>query len=243
MTHRTLISIALALGFQIGIAQDFKKTYLIPPGGQITIGNIQGDIKIEGYQGSAIEIIANKKGVEREQVEIHDRSAGDRIELYVMYPKFYFGRAGVDFEIKVPKTIGYNFTRVSTFDGNIEVSNVVGRLRVDSVRGNIQIRGVSGLVSASSHSGNVIAEIDRTRGHNNMRFSSISGNVSVSAPAGLDALVDMSSMSGQLKTDFPIEIQERRHGPGKSARGRLGSGKQVLFMSSISGNVSLNQKR
>ncbi len=242
MRRGIIVSIALAFSLQLGIAQDFRKSYALAPGGQIVIGNILGDIKIEGHKGTVIEVVANKKGIGHDQVEIRDQSIGDRIELHVVSPKFDIGRAGADFQVKVPSTAGYNFSRISTYDGNVEISDVTGRLRAESVRGNVEIKGVSGLVSASSHSGHVSVEINQAHGRNHMRFSSISGNVTARAPAGLNALIDMSSMSGQLKTDFPIEIQERRHGPGKSARGRLGGGKQLLFMTSVSGTVSLYQK-
>jgi hypothetical protein len=224
------------------MAQDFRKSYVLPPRGQILIGNILGDVKVEGYKGETIEVVAKKKGPDQDQVEIRDRSFGDRIDLHSVYPKPGIGNASVDFEIRVPSFIPYNFSRISSLSGKVEVSNVIGRLRAESVRGDVEIKGVSGLVSASSHSGNVRVEVDQAQGRNNMRFSSISGNVNVRAPAGLDAVIDMSSISGLLKTDFPIEIQERRYGPGRSARGRLGAGKQVLFMTSVSGIVSLNQK-
>ena len=242
MVRTSLVSTALAFSLQLGMAQDFQKSYVLPPGGQILIGNILGDIKVEGYKGDAIEIVARKKGPDQDQVEIRDRSFRDRIDLQSVYPYPGIGTASVDFEVRVPTSIPYNFSRISSFSGKVEVSNVIGRLRAESVRGDVEIKGVSGLVSASSHSGNVRVEVDQAQGRNNMKFSSISGDVSVRAPAGLDALVDMSSISGLLKTDFPIEIQERRYGPGRSARGRLGAGTQMLFMTSVSGIVSLNQK-
>jgi DUF4097 and DUF4098 domain-containing protein YvlB len=74
-----------------------------------------------------------------------------------------------------------------------------------------------------------------------MKFSSVSGNVAVRAPASLDADIEMSSVSGSLKTDFPIEIQERRYGPGRSARGRLGGGASNLRITSVSGRISLTR--
>lgn len=237
-----MAGIALVLGLHIGLAQDFQKSYVIPPGGQIVIGNILGNVKVKGYKGSSIEIVARKKGPERDQVEIRNGSIGDRVDVRPIYPQFHSGKTTVDFEIRVPNSIAYNFSRLSSFSGNVEVSNVTGELRAESVRGDVDIKGVSGLVSASSHSGNVSVQIDQAQGRNNMRFSSISGNVIVRAPAGLDALIDMSSMTGLLKTDFPIEIQERRYGPGRIARGRLGNGNQILHMTSVSGIVSLNRK-
>jgi DUF4097 and DUF4098 domain-containing protein YvlB len=72
-----------------------------------------------------------------------------------------------------------------------------------------------------------------------MKFTSISGNVTVRAPASLDASISISTLSGTLKTDFPIEIQQRRYMPGSSARGRLGSGTQNIVIRSVSGRVSL----
>jgi len=242
MMRSSVIWLALTFSLHSAMAEDFRKTYSIPPGGQILIGNILGSVKVKGYKGNNIEVVAHKKGPERDQVEIQDQSAGNRIDLRPIYPQFHSGNTTVDFELRVPSSIAYNFSRLSSFSGDVEVSNVMGGLRAESVRGNVDVRAVRGMVSASSVSGNVNVEIDQAEGRSNMRFSSISGNISVRAPAGLDALIDMSSMSGLLKTDFPIEIQERRYGPGLSARGRLGNGKQILHMTSVSGIVSLNQR-
>jgi DUF4097 and DUF4098 domain-containing protein YvlB len=158
------------------------------------------------------------------------------------YPQFYSGTSTVDFEIRVPESIEYSFPRLSSFGGNVEVSHVIGQIRAESIRGNVEVKDVQGTVSASSVSGNVNVEIKAVQAECTMRFSSISGNINVSAPANLDAAIDMSSASGMLKTDFPIDVQERRYGPGRWARGKLGSGRQILRISSVSGRVSLIQK-
>jgi hypothetical protein len=63
--------------------------------------------------------------------------------------------------------------------------------------------------------------------------------VNVTAPADLDADVEMSTISGSLKTDFPVEVIEKRYGPGRSARGRLGAGSHNLRITAVSGRVSL----
>jgi hypothetical protein len=70
----------------------------------------------------------------------------------------------------------------------------------------------------------------------------VSGNVTVRAPADLNAYIDMSTVSGSLRTDFPIEVMERRYGPGQSARGRVGpqgSDGINLRIRSVSGRISL----
>jgi len=240
--RKSVIGLAIAFSLQLAVAQDFRKSYAIPAGGHIVIWNYQGDLKVTGYKGDSVEIVAYKKGPDRDLVEISDNSFGNRIDVYPRYQRFGYGNASVDFEVRVPESVEYNFGRLSSFSGNVEVSNIIGRLRAESVRGNVDVKDVRGLVSASSVSGNVDVDIDQVSGLGNMRFSSISGNIRVRAPSNLDALIDMSSASGLLRTDFPIEVQELRYGPGRSARGRLGSGRQILRISSVSGQVSLIQK-
>lgn len=73
-----------------------------------------------------------------------------------------------------------------------------------------------------------------------MKFSTASGDVDVRLPSNLDADVHLSTVSGTLKTNFPLEVKEREHGPGSSARGQLGGGTRRLRISSASGDVSLN---
>jgi hypothetical protein len=52
----------------------------------------------------------------------------------------------------------------------------------------------------------------------------------------------MSTASGSVSTDFPIEVNRRDvHGAGQSARGQLGNGTVRLSLSSASGNVTLSR--
>jgi hypothetical protein len=239
----SLVGFAITLGLQLASAGDFRRSYTLPPSGQIIIENILGDIKVQGYKGNVIEALAKIKGSDSDSVEILDSSFGNRIEIHIRPTRFQQIDASVDFEIRVPASIEYTFTRLSSFAGKVEVSDVIGRLRVESVRGSVALSDVRGLISASSFSGNVRMEIGKSQDGNNMRFSSISGNIDISAPSNLDAMVEMSSASGMLKTDFPLEIQESRYGPGSSARGKLGAGKQILHIRSVTGRVSLSQKQ
>jgi DUF4097 and DUF4098 domain-containing protein YvlB len=223
----------------IGSAQDSKQTYPIAAGGHVLIRNVSGDIKIGSYDGSGIVVYGYRIGPDKDLVQIEDTSTADKVDLKVSYPQFHGGNASVNFEVKIPRGEEYNFDEIRSVSGNIEIADVNARIRVESVSGNVLIRNVAGLVSASSVSGDVNAEINQVQGAGDMKFASVSGNVNVRAPAGLNADVDMSTVSGMLKTDFPINIQERRYGPGRSARGRLGAGAHGMRMTSVSGKVSL----
>jgi len=192
-------------------------------------------------------------------LEIEDNSSANRVDLRARYPQCRNCsiRASIKFEVQVPRSIKYRIGQISTASGNIEVSNVNADVRASTASGDVLIRDVSGAIkastasgqmrvkevkgaiNASSASGDVEAEVTRLEGLDDMRLSSASGDVHVKMPANLDADVHMSSATGSVRTDFPIEVRRERYGPGESARGRLGNGSRHLSISSASGNVSL----
>jgi DUF4097 and DUF4098 domain-containing protein YvlB len=230
-----------ALAAASGLAQDFHKTYTIGSGGQISIANISGDVTVSGYKGDSIIVDGYKSGPDKNNVTVEDNSSANRLELRVQYPEHGRSNASISFEVKVPQSVEFNFERVRSISGNISVIGVKGRVRAECVSGNVEVKGISGIVSAQSISGNVDVEILNLGGSGEMKFSSVSGNVSVRAPSNLNADIEMSTVVGSLKCDFPIEIQERRYGPGSSARGRLGNGANNLRITSVSGRVSLSK--
>jgi DUF4097 and DUF4098 domain-containing protein YvlB len=214
---------------EFGRAQDFQKSYKISAEGQVRIWTISGEISIQGYNGSEIVVEGIKSGKDRDRVEILDNSGENRIDV------------GVRFRVRVPRTIPFNYENIRSVSGSVRLSDLTGHVRAESTSGHVTVNDVSGIVSATSISGNVDVTLKQVEGSGNMRFSSVSGNVSVSAPANLDALVEMSTLSGSLTTDYALEVQERRYGPGRSARGRLGAGTSNIRITSVSGRVSLTK--
>jgi hypothetical protein len=151
-------------------------------------------------------------------------------------------KASVDLEIRIPQSIPFKQIVLLCFSGKAEVSGVEGAFIIRSLMGSIEVKNVLGSVFASSTSGTVNAYLEHTTKPSTMDFSSISGNVFVRAPANLSATIEMSSHSGLLKTDFPIEVREDRYGPGKYIRSQLGAGNERLLIRSNSGQVSLVHK-
>lgn len=262
MGRRTIINAAatillLLASAAVAGAQDFQKSYNIEPGATISVANVSGDIHVIGYDGSNVTVAGYKEGRDRDLVEVEDNSGAGRIEVRVRYPRECNCNASVRFEVRVPRNVNYNFDRISTASGNLSAENVTGRIELQTASGDVTLQGVSGevraasasgsvkvrdaagSVNASSASGNVDVELARVDGAGDMRFTSASGDVNVRMPSSLDARVDMSTASGSIETDFPIEVKKDRYSSGYTARGQLGSGSRVLKISSASGDVKL----
>jgi len=244
---RNSLTLALALMAVVvpaARAQDLHKFYRIGAGASISIQNVSGAIRISGYGGDTVTVDAVANGRDRQVLEIEDLSTSDKVSLRVKYPQ-HAGSidAWVEFDVRVPATVNYNFDAISSVSGNIEVSGVRGRLNLNSVSGTVKASEITGTINAKSVSGNVVADISSIEGTGNMDFSSVSGSVSVTAPGTLGADITMSTLSGSLDTNFPLQIQQRTYGPGRSAHGTVGAHADFsLRLSTISGKVSLNGK-
>ncbi len=238
-------------------AQDFSKSFQLAPEGYVNIQNVSGDVAVSGYDGNAITVTGTKKGRDAEMLQIEDRSTVNRIDVRVRYPENCDCDASVQFEVRVPRSVRYHFDGFSSVSGSVSVVDVTGDLKARSVSGEVIVKNVSGRTTASSVSGRVVVEeaagsvsakstsgevrvlIKRLDGTDQMDFASVSGSVDVKLPSSLDANVEMSVLSGDIKTDFPLQIEDKDRGPGRRASGVVGNGARKLTIKSVSGSVSL----
>lgn len=239
-------------------AQDFQKSYNLAAGGSVEIKNVSGDVNLTGYEGSALVVSAYKEGRDRDIVEVEDASTQGRVVLRAKYPNDCRNcEASIRFEVRVPRSANLVFDKISTASGDVKAEGFSGRLHLTSASGDVTVSGVggeikassasgtvrvadaTGTVNASSASGDVEVELTKIDGDGDMRFSSASGDVHVRLPSSVNARVSMSTVSGDIETNFPIEVEKDRYGPGSRAQGNLGSGARILKISSASGNVSL----
>lgn len=254
----TAAVVALGSLASTALGQDFNRSYRVPAGGQISVRNVSGDVEVTGHDGDQVTVVGHKEGRDREVVEVEDLSGAGNVDIRAKYPRNCNNcEASIRFEVRVPRSTRFTFNPISSASGNIKVTGVTGSLKVNTASGDVLISGVSGdvhastasgemsvrevagTVNASTASGNVDVEIARLEGAENMKFSSASGDVNVRMPSSLDAEVSMSTASGQIKTNFPLEVKESQYGSGSKAQGRLGSGARILRISTASGNVSL----
>ena len=220
-------------------AQDFQRSYNLGDGGAVQIANVSGDIELKGYEGGAVVVSAYKTGRDREMVEVEDDSTQGRVVLRAKYPNNCNCDASVRFEVRVPRSSGLSFEKISTASGDVSVRQVGGDIKASSASGTVRVADATGTVNANSASGDVEVELTRLEGGGDMRFSSASGDVHVRLPSNIDAQVSMSTVSGSIETNFPIEVKTSRYGPGSRAQGQLGNGSRTLKLSSASGNISL----
>lgn len=134
---------------------------------------------------------------------------------------------------------GREETRLKSVSGNMEASNLSGRIRINSVSGNmtfdadavseLELETVSGTTRAS------VIPLDQAR----VSISSHSGSLDLSLPADTPLDLRARSFSGRIQSELGGEF-ERRSGPGQRLEQRQGGGQVRIEIRSFSGNITLS---
>jgi DUF4097 and DUF4098 domain-containing protein YvlB len=133
--------------------------------------------------------------------------------------------------------------------GRIEIASTSGDVEVRQVKGDLSARSVSGSISLERVDGNDVG-VETVSGdigfsgpiHDNgrYRFRSHSGDVTVRPDGDLNAVVSVSTFSGDLETDWPFTLT-----PGPHRRQEweftVGSGSARLNLESFSGTIYLRR--
>lgn len=141
--------------------------------------------------------------------------------------------------------------QVSSASGNVTVSNVKGDVRVKAISGVIRVSHPGGRVEGNTASGEVEiqdAANDVTahaasgrvhvqgnpgaQGYWNLKTAS--GGVQISVPASANFHLSAEAVSGEIRTDIPIVVEEQ----GKhSLRARVGNGGGRIEVHTASGEI------
>jgi len=125
---------------------------------------------------------------------------------------------------------------VRTSGGHIEVSALEGPLRAHTSGGHIRIERVSGRVEAHTSGGSVRARFDRGNTHGGVLETS-GGSIHVALDPRVNLELDASTSGGHVVSDIPIKVVGRIS--GRSLRGTLGSGGELLKLHTSGGSIHL----
>ena len=137
--------------------------------------------------------------------------------------------------------------RVQTASGDVRCSCVAGRAAFHTSSGDIELGAAAGKVEIKATSGDVRlgelfhgARVTNVSGdvrvlsldEGSLHVRSVSGNVSVGVVTGVDLLVDVETMSGEVRSDIPLDDRPTSRHADTSVE---------VSVRSVSGNVEIER--
>src|SRR3984885_5336312 len=136
---------------------------------------------------------------------------------------------------------------MSGISAKASVKSVSGGITLDGVTGDVAANTVSGdltladrwleRLAANGVSGDVTADIDLDP-LGGMQVTTVSGEVTLRLPAEADAQVNLHSLSGDVRSEFP-ELRRSSAPASRSVSGSLGAGSGHVSVTTMSGRVIL----
>jgi Toastrack DUF4097 len=261
---RRLIPVALAVLLATPVAAqqrqaDFRWQGTIAAGGEVSLNNINGDISVVPSTTGRVEVVGIKHGnsayFDRIKVEVQPTSRGIAVCVLFDTDDSYCDDRGyhsnsrnnrngdrdwnnlaINLQVSIPSNLEVSASSVS---GDVEVTGAGGDVRATSVSGDVRLDKLhASSIHATTVSGDVVVRVDEFTGRGDLKFNTVSGDVTLEVPKGFDADLSMSTVSGKVDSDFQLVVSGSRISR-RGVDGRIGNGGRRLDLTTVSGDLRI----
>jgi hypothetical protein len=259
-TIKTILTVIIVAFITLGVsAQEYK--HAVKQAKTLSITHLLGEIKIIGYDGSELVIETNhlekkpdraeglkpvyKNGIkDNTDIGLNLSETGDIIEIKGASK----GSEDAEYTFKVPKNLAVYIHVKSPFaNEDIDIENLAGEIEIQTMNGDISMKEITGPVVIHTMNGDIDATFDTMNQKSPTSITSMNGHIDVTIPADTPADLKMSSMNGQVYTNFDISFKEEKGdlkyiGGGKDVPGKINGGGVKLTLNSMNDNIYLRKK-
>jgi len=239
--RRSVVGLILCLAFLapqcFGVTREFTRTYPLRPDGSFELSNVNGTVRIEGWDKDEVEVRAVKTTPDQESlldlVAIDIDAKPDALSISTRYPQEEGVEVAVDYVIHVPRRA--QLSHISNVNGTLRVvsSDSIGELH--TVNGNIEVYEGSGNVHAHTTNGNVYLELKRPADEHGASAETTNGSVLLAIPADLPADLEARCMNGNFSSELPMVMKGAEQ--PRIVHGKLGRGGAPIHLGTVNGAI------
>ena len=239
-----LIALLLAVSAHAQVSQEFHRTVSLPANGQVSLDNVNGGVDITGWDRNEVQIDAVKQARDQQRLDearIEVETGSDYVRIHTQYPHNYTNNnpASVHYTLHVPRNA--RLDRISLVNGALTVQKVASEVRASLVNGKAQISDLTGEASISSVNGGIDANYASLNNVREIKLKSVNGSVALGLPESPNAEVRASTVSGSIRSDFPLTVQGSFGNHNLS--GTLGGGGTHIELSNVNGSIHIGSAR
>jgi DUF4097 and DUF4098 domain-containing protein YvlB len=219
------------------VTREYTQTFPLRADGSFELNNVNGTVRIEGWDKDVVEIRAVKTTPDNESnldlVSIDVDSRPGALSISTRYPQEEGVEVAVDYTVHVPRRA--QLTHVNTVNGTLRVSDLEAIGDLHTINGNIEVIEGSGNVHAHTTNGNVYLELKHPADSHGALAETTNGSVLLAVPADAHADLEAHCMNGSFTTDLPVVM----HGATqpRTLHGRLGHGGAPIRLGTVNGAI------
>jgi hypothetical protein len=257
MNRIALTAAALTIIAVPAAAQDeWSWSGTVAPGRTIEVKGVNGAIRAVPADGREVQVQVTKRARrdDPEEVRMVVLEHANGVTICAVYPhqrnrepnECTAGEGGrnnvqnndvtVEWEVRVPR--GVNLV-ARTVNGGIEATRLSGNVVARTINGGIEV-STAGIAQAYTVNGSIDATLGTSDWNDEIAFRSTNGSVVVGFTGALNARVDAATVTGDIETDFPLEVRGRFM--NRRLSGTVGSGGRLLSIETTNGRIELRRR-
>ena len=207
-----------------------------------------GSITVKGYNGKEVIVEAKLRGESAQPTEeIPDKARGMKritanqtglvVEEEDNEMTIYVGGNDNDVDLSVQVPMQISLKLHCNEGGDVLVENVIGEIEAANSEGNLTLRNISGSAVANAYDGDLAVSFDQIDPGKPMSFSSYDGDVDVTFPSTVKAMVMIKANDGEIYSDFEIDLKTSPRQQVKDER-KAGGRYRISFGEFVTGNIN-----
>jgi len=232
------------------LTEEFHQSYPLAAGGRVSLSNINGAVRVAGWDRNEVRVDAVKRAATQEllrEAEIKVEAGADHVRVHTEYPDRRWSDrelerrerpASVEYTLSVPR--GARLEGVSVINGPLHVEGLTGSVNASSVNGRVTGRALTGPVKLSAVNGAVEIGFDTLSESASVNVSVVKGTLSVTLPSDANAHLRANTVNGTITNDFNLPVREGEF-VGRDLEGRLGNGSASVRLSSVQGEINIRR--
>ncbi len=226
----------------------------IPAGAWIHVENLNGSIDVDSSTDAETDVRAEKswRRGDPKDVRIVVMREGDDITVCALWHDDdscdergrhshgdHNDRNDVSVHFTVHAARGVKVD-AETVNGGVDVRGGTAEVHAETVNGRVNAATLHGPVEAGTVNGGVTVRMNQlAEGDEPLEFSTVNGSITVEVPADFNADVEMETVNGSLRSDFPLTVSGRlspRH-----LRAKIGKGGRRVHFETVNGSIELRK--
>jgi DUF4097 and DUF4098 domain-containing protein YvlB len=260
LTKRILLTALLALSFLATgasvmtqqsemLREEFHQTYPLAADGRVSLGNINGAVRVTAWDRNEVKVDAVKMAYRRDRLDearIVVRSDPSGINIETQYP--YRSQTFTDGEGRInnPATVEYTLMvphnaridSIELINGNLDIDGITGDVKASSINGRVSAHELMGEVKLSTINGKLDAMFGRLNESKAISLGSVNGPVLLTIPSDSNAELKAGTVHGGIANDFGLPVRRGDY-VGRDLAGQLGQGGARIKLGNVNGSITI----